>query len=87
MNEVFKALISDFHNRSLPHAHSRGLVVPINSGKIISVIGVRRCGKTFLFYHLIKELLASIDLEPPYQRRSMSLGHLAWVDRGYPPLG
>lgn len=35
----------------------------------------------------LKELLASIDLEPPYQRRSMSLGHLAWVDRGYPPLG
>lgn len=35
----------------------------------------------------LKELLASIKLEPPYQRRSVALGRLSWSERGFPPLG
>lgn len=35
----------------------------------------------------IKELLATLDEEPPYQRRSIVLGRTAWSDRSIPPLG
>lgn len=56
--ELLKQLIVTFQN-SLPIAIlERELSLPIDSGKIITVPGVRRCGKSSLFILLIHQLLA-----------------------------
>ncbi len=52
---VFKRIIREFHERDLPHIHNRELHIP-DTGKVISLIGSRRSGKTFYFYQLIQAL-------------------------------
>lgn len=55
--DLIKQLIVTFQN-SLPIAVlERELSLPIDSGKIITVPGVRRCGKSSLFIWLIHQLL------------------------------
>ena len=66
--ETLKYILTDFQEKKLPDTKSRELELPIlnrendsNQGvnKIISLIGVRRCGKTFLFYHTMRQMIAS----------------------------
>lgn len=57
MKELLKTVIKDFHNSTLKPSHSRIINLPLNTKTIISVIGVRRAGKTFLLYETIKSLL------------------------------
>jgi predicted AAA+ superfamily ATPase len=45
---VIKTLLKDFINSKRPAMVQRDYNIPINSGKIISLIGARRSGKTFL---------------------------------------
>ena len=54
---LLKELIADFHTTSLPTTVKREISLPLDSGKIITLTGVRRCGKTFLLYEAIKTLL------------------------------
>jgi predicted AAA+ superfamily ATPase len=54
--EIFKVLITNFLERKLPDTFSREVSIPISSNKIISVIGARRVGKTFLLFSLIQKL-------------------------------
>lgn len=56
--EVLKEIIRDFHRGTLPESRERGLIIPANSGKIVSLSGVRRSGKTFLLFETIKSLLS-----------------------------
>jgi predicted AAA+ superfamily ATPase len=44
--ELLKTLILGFQQRIPLASISRDMVIPVDSGKIISVCGVRRCGKT-----------------------------------------
>jgi uncharacterized protein len=62
MKTLFKRLITDFHE-SPPKQQiiPRDYPIPLNSRKIISLIGVRRSGKTFLLYALIQQLRQQID--------------------------
>jgi predicted AAA+ superfamily ATPase len=62
MKTLFKRLITDFHE-SPPKQQiiPRDYAIPLNSRKIISLIGVRRSGKTFLLYALIQQLRQQID--------------------------
>ena len=64
MKEVFKTIIRDFH-LSLPKkdVKKRELQVPLNSGKIITIIGPRRCGKTYYSYQLINKLFDKVEKE------------------------
>lgn len=64
MKEVFKTIIKDYH-LSLPKndVKQRDLQIPLNSGKIITFIGPRRCGKTFYSYWLINELSNKVEKE------------------------
>lgn len=55
--EIFASIISDFQARPLPLLWERELEVPFDSGKIITLSGVRRSGKTFHLYKIIKNLL------------------------------
>jgi hypothetical protein len=56
--DVLKELIADFHSEGLPETRKRQLQVPLDTGKIVTLSGVRRCGKTFLLFESIKVLLA-----------------------------
>ncbi len=56
--ETIKLIINRFQETNLPTVISRTVQLPINSGKIISVIGPRRCGKTYLLFDTIAKLIA-----------------------------
>lgn len=56
MKNILKIIIKDFHSRSLPDFTPRELVVPVDLGKIISIIGPRRAGKTWYFFQLMANL-------------------------------
>ena len=58
MKELIKTIITRFHTSELPQFVSRNLQLPINSLKIISVIGARRCGKTYMLYETISKLIS-----------------------------
>lgn len=55
--ELLKQIVRDFHLAPLPVLRRRELEVPLDSGKIITLIGVRRCGKTSYLFNRIEELL------------------------------
>ncbi|MBI5504463.1 MAG: ATP-binding protein, partial [Deltaproteobacteria bacterium] len=50
--------LREFADRPLPESRPRELSLPTDSGKVIGLSGVRRCGKTFLFFDTIRRLLA-----------------------------
>ncbi len=56
MSTLFKHLIADFHERKLPdEIVPRDLELPHALGKIQSIIGPRRAGKTTYLYSMIKQ--------------------------------
>ena len=59
--EIIKSLIREFHHRPLPKYTVREIAIPLNVEKIITLIGARRSGKTFLLYQLIDRLLREKD--------------------------
>ncbi|MBU2574168.1 MAG: ATP-binding protein [Elusimicrobia bacterium] len=56
--DVFKEIIRSFHKKPPAAVKKRFLELPFNSGKIITVSGVRRSGKTFLLLDAISRLLS-----------------------------
>jgi len=56
MIKIIKTIIKDFHLRSLPPFKPRHLKVPLDLGKIITIIGPRRAGKTYYLFQLIESL-------------------------------
>lgn len=60
MKEIIKKIITDFIERELPEIKEREIEIPINSGKVVSVVGARRTGKTFLLYKIMKDLRQTI---------------------------
>lgn len=63
MKEVLKKIITDFIERELPEIKERETDIPVDSGKVVSIVGARRTGKTFLLYNKIKDLRKSIPLD------------------------
>lgn len=56
MKQILKTIIKDFHSQPLPSFKPRQLQVPLDLGKIITIIGPRRAGKTWYFFQLMTEL-------------------------------
>ena len=57
MLDLFKTIIADFHAQPLPaDIVPRDLRVPREAGKMVSIIGPRRSGKTYYLYSLLQEL-------------------------------
>ncbi len=54
--DVFKRIIADFREKDLSYVMERDLSIPLDTGKIISLIGVRRSGKTHVLFSLIKQI-------------------------------
>lgn len=61
MRDIFRRIIIDFQERTLSATIKRDIEVPLFSDKIITLIGVRRCGKTSILYKMIEELTQSVD--------------------------
>ena len=59
--EQLKQIIRDFHLNDNFDVKSRNLQPPIDTKKIITLIGVRRCGKTSILYDMINKLSKNID--------------------------
>ena len=59
--EIIKSLIKDFHHKPLPEFSPRAISIPLNLNKIISLIGARRSGKTYLLYQTIDSLLKQTE--------------------------
>lgn len=54
--ELIKTIIVDSQRREVPEMWERSLQVPLDSGKIITLSGVRRSGKTYHLFKLMAEL-------------------------------
>ncbi len=61
MKEIFKKLITDFQERDFGTIVPRDYEIPTETKKIVSLIGVRRCGKTYMLFSLIEKLRKKID--------------------------
>ncbi len=57
MKEILKILIREFHTGRIPKPLKRETALPLESGKIITVTGPRRAGKTYLLFQHILELI------------------------------
>jgi hypothetical protein len=56
--ELLKLIIRDFQVSPLPKLFRRAIEAPLDTGKIITLVGVRRSGKTSYLFNLIEELLS-----------------------------
>ena len=61
MKEIFKKIITDFHEQNLKPLIARDMEIPMDSGKIVSLIGVRRSGKTSILFNTINKLRVKIE--------------------------
>ena len=61
MKETFKKLIVNFQERTFGKIVPRDYEIPTTTKKIVSLIGVRRSGKTYILFSLIEQLRNSID--------------------------
>ncbi|MCF6299879.1 MAG: ATP-binding protein [Proteobacteria bacterium] len=61
MKRIIKQKIRDFHLGEPFEVIKRDVAIPIDSGKIITLMGVRRCGKTSILYDAINQLASKID--------------------------
>jgi len=55
--DIIKTIIRDFHVAALPALKRRSQQIPVASGKIVTLVGVRRSGKTSLLFNIISDLL------------------------------
>ena len=61
MKELFKKIITDFQESTFKPIILRDVQIPLESGKIVSLVGVRRSGKTSLLYQLIEGLRSQVS--------------------------
>ncbi|MFQ6129918.1 MAG: ATP-binding protein [Candidatus Hadarchaeaceae archaeon] len=59
--EDFKAVLVWWKRLKLPEMVSRELALPASPTQVISVVGVRRCGKTYLLFNTMKQLLRELE--------------------------
>ena len=58
VKDVLKEIITLFHHNKIAEITSRNLSVPTNLNKVIVLMGVRRSGKTYMFYNIVKQILS-----------------------------
>ncbi|MBI5307122.1 MAG: ATP-binding protein [Planctomycetes bacterium] len=60
--DIIKEIIRDFHVAPLPSLVERDISIPFSSGKITTLVGARRSGKTCVLFNLMDKLVkAGID--------------------------
>ncbi len=63
MKRIIKQIIRNSHLSKPFKVNPRALKIPLKSKKIITLIGVRRCGKTSILYDTINQLTKTIPKE------------------------
>lgn len=61
--DKIKDIIVDFVSRPLKQSINRDIALPTNINKVVSLIGPRRCGKTYMLYNLIFKLSKKLSRE------------------------
>ena len=56
--DTLKYVLRQFADRRLPATRPRDLLLPLRSGKVVALVGVRRTGKTFLMFQTMQRLVA-----------------------------
>jgi predicted AAA+ superfamily ATPase len=59
MKDIFKSIIKESQEREIKDIKRRLLLIPVNLPLIVSLIGARRSGKTYLLFSIIKQLVES----------------------------
>jgi predicted AAA+ superfamily ATPase len=59
--EQLKQIIRDFHLGNRFDVKPRSLQPPLNTKKIITLVGIRRCGKTSILYDMINKLSDTVS--------------------------
>lgn len=54
--DLLKTIIVDHQRRIVPELWKRTITIPTNSGKIVTISGVRRSGKTYQLFNLMNQL-------------------------------
>ena len=57
MIDKLEEIITEFHKESIPITFERELSTPTDIDKVITIIGLRRAGKTYYLFQIINELL------------------------------
>ena len=55
MKETYKKIIKEFETRNIEFV-DRNVNIPLDSGKVVTVVGPRRSGKTYTLYQLIESI-------------------------------
>lgn len=55
---ALEEVIAEFHKEPIPPQFKRELVIPTDINRVVTIIGLRRVGKTYLLFHAISDLLA-----------------------------
>jgi len=63
MKDIFKKLIIDSQERIYTNIIERDYIIPTDTNKIVSLIGVRRSGKTYMLYSIIDKLRRVVKRE------------------------
>lgn len=58
-SDSLKFVLQEFRTRALPSGHDRDLALPTDTGKVVGLSGLRRSGKTFVFFQAMQRLIAS----------------------------
>jgi predicted AAA+ superfamily ATPase len=56
LKQAIKTIIADFHRQGIPELVMRENSILLNSAKIVTLIGPRRTGKTYMLYQLMKQI-------------------------------
>lgn len=56
--ETLKSVLRQFREQKLPEICRRNVRIPTDSGKVVSLAGARRTGKTFILFQIMHDLLA-----------------------------
>ncbi len=63
MKNVFRQIIAESIERPIPNVLPRDIEIPLNTPKIITLLGPRRTGKTYCLYHVMQLLHKSVNRE------------------------
>ena len=55
--DKLEEIIVEFHKEPLPRLFNRELSVPVDTDKVITIVGLRRVGKTYYLFQTIRELM------------------------------
>jgi len=58
-----RRVLVEWVDTELPESVERDVDINLNPGSVVTITGIRRCGKTFLLYRIAEELLRRLDKE------------------------